>query len=122
MPITLDTVTGNSVFLDLGRSRYAFYAHLKPGSILMKKGDRVHVGPPIGKLGHSGNSTSPHIHFHVCSAPTGLECNGIPYVFDRFEEATLRVEGREGAQTFHTASAYRPLESTLPAPGTMLKF
>lgn len=122
VPITLQSVTGNAVFLDLGQKRFAFYAHLKPGSVLVKKGERVNVGQPIGKLGHSGNSTAPHIHFHVCSAPTGLECNGIPYVFDRFEEATLRVEGSDDAPIFRATSAYRVVERALPGAGTLVKF
>src|SRR5690349_16608627 len=44
VPITMETVGGNHVILDLGRSRYAFYAHLQPGSIRVRVGDQVRTG------------------------------------------------------------------------------
>lgn len=59
MPITLETVGGNHVILDLGAGRYACYAHLQPGSIRVKPGDRVRTGQVLGLVGNSGNSTEP---------------------------------------------------------------
>lgn len=50
--------------LDLGDNRHAFYGHLLPGSLRVKPGDRVRRGQVIGRLGNSGNSTGPHLHFH----------------------------------------------------------
>jgi murein DD-endopeptidase MepM/ murein hydrolase activator NlpD len=43
----------NYVTLDLGGSRYAFYEHLKHGSITVRRGDRVKSGQVIGLLGNS---------------------------------------------------------------------
>ena len=48
VPITSDTVGGNHIVLDLGGGRYAFYAHLQPGSLKVKVGDRVTRGQVIG--------------------------------------------------------------------------
>ena len=59
VPITLDTVTGNYVTLDLGNGRYAHYAHLQPGSLRVKVGDHVKTGQVLALLGNSGNSDSP---------------------------------------------------------------
>ena len=79
VPITLDTVGGNHVVLDLGGGRYAFYAHLQPGSLRVKTGDRVKRGQVLGLVGNSGNSTEPHLHFHVSDGVSPLGSEGLPY-------------------------------------------
>jgi hypothetical protein len=85
VPITLETVGGNHVILDIGRGRYAFYAHLRPGSLRVKPGDRVKRGQVVGLVGNSGNSTEPHLHFHLMDGTSPLGSEGIPYVHDSFE-------------------------------------
>jgi murein DD-endopeptidase MepM/ murein hydrolase activator NlpD len=85
VPITLETVGGNYVILDLGNDRYAFYAHMQPGSIRVKPGDRVRRGQVLGLLGNSGNSTEPHLHFHIGDSNSPLGSEGLPYVFESFE-------------------------------------
>ena len=85
VPITLETVGGNHVILDLGKGRFAFYAHVRPGSIRVKVGDRVKKGQLLAKLGNSGNSTEPHLHFHLADAASPLGSQGIPYVFESVE-------------------------------------
>lgn len=74
-------IAGNYVMIDHGNSEYSLYAHLKPGSVRVKVGDRVAAGTPLGKLGSSGNSTEPHLHFQVCDGPDALACAGIPVEF-----------------------------------------
>jgi len=81
---TLQNVTGNHVILDLGGSRYGFYAHLQPGSIKVKKGDKVKKGEVLALVGNSGNTTGPHLHFHVMDGLTALGSQGLPYVIDSF--------------------------------------
>lgn len=85
VPITLETVGGNFVILDVGGGRYAFYAHLKPGSLRVRAGDRVRRGQVLGLVGNSGNSTEPHLHFHLSDGATPLGAEGIPYGYDAFE-------------------------------------
>lgn len=85
VPITLETVGGNHVILDLGNGRYAFYAHLQPGKIPVKVGDKVKRGQPVGLVGNSGNSTEPHLHFHISDANSPLGSDGLPYIFPSFE-------------------------------------
>jgi hypothetical protein len=91
VPITLETVGGNHVIVDIGGGRYAFYAHMIPGSLTVKVGDKVKRGQVLGKLGNSGNSDAPHLHFHVGDAPTPLGSEGIPFVLERFEQAGKRA-------------------------------
>lgn len=85
VPITLETVGGNHVILDLGQGRYAFYAHLQPGSLRVKVGDKVRRGQVVGLVGNSGNSTEPHLHFHISDANSPLGSDGLPYLLPAFE-------------------------------------
>ena len=51
----------------------------------VKLGDRVKRGQQIGLLGNSGNSTAPHLHFHVTNGNSPLGSEGLPFVFEKFE-------------------------------------
>jgi murein DD-endopeptidase MepM/ murein hydrolase activator NlpD len=77
----LTAITGNYVMIDHGKNEYSLYAHLQPGSVRVHVGTQVKTGDVIGKLGSSGNSTEPHLHFHVCDKPDPLMCAGIPVNF-----------------------------------------
>ena len=77
----LTAIAGNYVMIDHGKNEYSLYAHLQPGSVRVHAGDQVKAGDVIGKLGSSGNSTEPHLHFHVCDKPDPLMCAGIPVTF-----------------------------------------
>lgn len=59
---------GNYVILKCG-DVYPLYAHLKQGSVCVRPGDRVHSGDPLGKVGNSGSSLQPHLHFQVMNNP-----------------------------------------------------
>lgn len=83
--LTLDEYGGNYVVLDIGGGNYAFYAHLQPGNPLnLTAGQTVSRGDVIGYLGNSGNSSAPHLHFHIMDSPSPLASNGVPFVFDQF--------------------------------------
>jgi hypothetical protein len=83
--LTLKDAGGNHVIVAIGGERYALYAHLKPNSITVEEGDRVRRGQVLGRLGNSGNTTAPHLHFHVMDAPLPLGAeNNLPYVIDSF--------------------------------------
>lgn len=85
--ITVETVDGNHIVLDLGNGFYGFYAHLQKGSVTVKPGDTVKRGQVIGKLGNTGNTSAPHLHFHIMTGPSVLGSEGVPYVIDRFSLA-----------------------------------
>lgn len=74
------SILGNYVVIDHGQSEFSLYAHFKPGSVRVKKGDKVKSGDVIGKLGSSGNSTEPHLHFQITDK-AGLGGAGIPMNF-----------------------------------------
>lgn len=83
VPVDLETVAGNHVVIEIAPGQYAFYAHLQPGSLRVRVGDRVRRGQVIGLVGNSGNSTEPHLHFHIVDAiapgTSTLGAEGIPY-------------------------------------------
>src|SRR4029453_7404275 len=81
---TLQNAAGNHVVEDIGDGRFALYAHMQPGSLRVKTGDRVTRGQVIGLLGNSGNTDAPHLHFHVMDGPSPLRANGLPYMFTSF--------------------------------------
>ena len=85
VPITLETVGGNHVVIDIGGGHYAFYAHVKPGSLRVKLGDKVKRGQVIALVGNTGNSTEPHLHFHISDGVSPLGSEGLPYRFESFE-------------------------------------
>jgi hypothetical protein len=81
---------GNHVVVAMGGGRFAFYAHLVPGSVRVKVGQRVRPGDVLGLLGNSGNSNAPHLHFQIMDGPTPLGAEGLPYTFSSFtDEGTL---------------------------------
>ncbi|MBK5231608.1 MAG: M23 family metallopeptidase [Thermoleophilia bacterium] len=76
--------TGNSAIVKIGPHQFALYAHMLPGSIRVRKGQSLRTGQKIGRLGNSGNSFGPHLHFAVQSRPYPF-ARSVPYVFDRFK-------------------------------------
>ncbi len=82
--VSFENSTGNYVVLNLGAGRFALYAHLQPGSLRVKKGQRVRAGQVVGLVGSSGSSSFPHLHFHVVDANHPMLADGLPYVFNSF--------------------------------------
>ncbi|HEY8582841.1 MAG TPA: M23 family metallopeptidase [Capillimicrobium sp.] len=81
---TVQNAGGNHIVVRFGPKRFAFYAHLQPNSPTVKPGDRVRVGQVLGKLGNTGNTDAPHLHFHVMDGPSPLQSNGLPFVHTGF--------------------------------------
>jgi Peptidase family M23 len=82
--LALDQYAGNHIVQDLGDGNYALYAHIKTGTVKVKPGDRLTAGQVIGSVGNTGNSSAPHLHFHVMSTPDPLRSDGLPFVFTGF--------------------------------------
>ena len=85
---------GNHVVLDLGNGEYALLAHLQKGSVRVRVGDRVRAGAVLGLTGNSGNSSEPHLHFHVQDRPDLFgAARGLPLAF-----VDYRADGRRIAR------------------------
>ncbi|MCL6293061.1 MULTISPECIES: M23 family metallopeptidase [Streptomyces] len=79
--IGVHRIIGNHVILDLGDSTYAVYAHLQRGSLRVRPGDRVRAGQRLGRVGNSGNTTEPHLHFHLMDGPDPDSARGVPFTW-----------------------------------------
>lgn len=88
---------GDAVIIDHGSREYSIYAHLVPGSVIVKRGGRVAAGQAIGRLGTSGNSTEPHLHFQVCDRPSAVSCAAIIPTFEAIE--ILNADGLRPLQS-----------------------
>jgi murein DD-endopeptidase len=119
VPITLENIGGNHIVLDIGAGHYAFYAHLQPGSLRVKLGDRVRRGQVLGLVGNTGNSTEPHLHFHISNATAPLGAEGLPYAFKSFE-LQGQASGINAAVDLKEKSATQTL--ALPSEGEVIKF
>ena len=118
VPITLETVGGNHVILDLGQGRNAFYAHLQPGSLRVKVGDKVRRGQVVGLVGNSGNSTEPHLHFHISDANSPLGSDGLPYLLPAFE-----VQGKGwGWKAAEAKAAAEKRQMEIPLENDVVRF
>jgi urea transporter len=60
---------GNTVIIRHGEGLFSKLSHLQKGSVTVKAGDNVHYGSVIGKVGNSGRSAFPHLHFQLQSTP-----------------------------------------------------
>lgn len=58
-------IPGNSVIIRTKHNEYLFFAHFKQHSIKVKQGQKVKQGDVLGLCGNSGNSSEPHLHFHI---------------------------------------------------------
>lgn len=73
---------GNYVIIQHANDEYSILAHLKQDSVTVEEGDRLVAGDLIGKVGNSGNSSEPHIHFQVSDGKEFETSNSIRILFE----------------------------------------
>lgn len=83
-PTDFRPLTGNYVTVETSDG-YAVYAHAQTGSILVSPGDKVVPGQHLANVGHSGNSTAPHLHFQLMDHLDPWKAKGIPCCFREYE-------------------------------------
>jgi hypothetical protein len=86
---------GNYVIIRHENGEFSHYAHLKSGSVRVKEGENVKRGQSIGQLGHSGNSTEPHLHFQVTDGQDPMYSRSIPVLFQNVEVEMFGYKNRQ---------------------------
>lgn len=81
----IQSVAGNYIIMKCGDNVYAALCHLQTGSIRVKLGQSLKKGEVIGKVGHSGNSFAPHLHFQLMDSADIVTANGLPCAFEQYE-------------------------------------
>lgn len=124
VPLSSETICGNHVVVDLGHGQYALYAHMIPGSIKVKTGDSVTRGQVLGKVGNTGNSSEPHLHFQIMDRSTPLGGNGLPYGFEHFSvhDAKSIPDKNEEIRMEILSDKLTPYQNQLVLEDTLMKF
>lgn len=121
-PITPRTIGGNWVALEIAPGRYAMYAHMQPGSLRVKKGDKVRRGQPLGLIGNSGNTTAPHLHLHVSDRPDWVDAEGVPYQFQAFRRLGTFTIGSDERQVEFSNQGAGDFRGKLPVGDALVEF
>ena len=77
---------GNYILIKHAQDEFSFLAHLQKHTLTVKEGDIVEAGQKIGLCGNSGNSSEPHLHYHLQDS----------FIFARFDKAYQRQEIAKG--------------------------
>ena len=101
-----DDIRGNYILIEHTGQEYSLLAHLQPESILVTEGQRVQRGEKIARCGNSGNTTEPHLHFHIQQGKSFYNSPGLPVQFrdiivakahnyENFDDRNLDEEGEK---------------------------
>ena len=93
--INQSNLGGNYIMIDHLNGEYSLLAHFKKGSIIVSVGDTVVKGQEVGKAGNSGNSTGPHLHYHLQNTPENLSGIGLPAQFINYYADDILIERGE---------------------------
>ncbi len=90
-----DFPTGNRVIIDHENGEFSILAHFKEGSIIVSVGDTVVKGQELGKAGNSGNSSEPHLHYHLQTTANPFNGEGLPAQFLNYYADGVLIERGE---------------------------
>ena len=76
-------IPGNTVIIKTANGEFVFFAHFKQHSIVVKQGQKVIQGEVLGLCGNSGNSSEPHLHFHIQNVEDMNIATGVKCYFER---------------------------------------
>ena len=89
---------GNTVIVKTDENEYLFFAHFKQNSLSVKQGQKIKQGELLDLCGNSGNSSEPHLHFHIQNVEDMNTATGVKCYFDK-----LKVNGQ-------TRTDYSPIQ------------
>ena len=110
------------MILQIAPKVFAAYEHLQPGSLTVKVGDKVKTGAVLAKLGNTGPSTGPHLHFGLLDRPDIATGRALPFVFDRYTLAgTVDIANSQGDEIVIMPES-RQIRSAYPLWGSIQNF
>lgn len=77
-------VLGNAVAISHGNGEFSYYGHLQQASLQVNEGQLIRRGTLLGRVGNSGHSPGPHLHFHLMQGPNLFIDQGLPVQFSHF--------------------------------------
>jgi hypothetical protein len=113
---------GNHVVVRARKGVYAYYAHLQPGSVAVRVGEEIETGQYLGRLGNSGNSSQPHLHFQLSNGPDPLTSDSLPYVIDRYRWAGSSDESNADTGETPVEGTPRDERRTYPMSSSVTDF
>jgi hypothetical protein len=122
--IDFNNAAGNHVVVEIAPHRYVLYAHMRPGTVQVKSGDRVRAGQILGRIGNTGSSAEPHLHMHIDDQPSFLAGNGVPYAFTE-GEASGPIDanvGSVGVIHLGPIGPQHPFKNDYPALNALVTF
>ena len=120
--INWDTLAGNHIIQDLGGGHFAAYAHLRPDSLKVKTGDVVKAGDVIARLGNTGNSSEPHLHFQVCDAPSFPKSQGLPFAIESYTVQEFKLDKDAAGKETLVVKSTRPVRLQEPMENELDSF
>lgn len=115
-------IGGNKVILQIAPKVFAAYEHLQPRSLTVKVGDKVKAGAVLAKLGNTGPSTGPHLHFGLLDRPNLYTGRSLPFVLDHYTLAgTVDIANAQGDE-LEISPESRQVRSTYPLWGSIQNF
>ncbi len=75
---------GNAIAISHANGEFSYYAHLQQASLEVNEGQIVRRGTRLARVGNSGQSPGPHLHFHLMDGPNAYLDQGLPARFSHF--------------------------------------
>jgi hypothetical protein len=121
-PKTKSDFGGNQIMLEIAPNVFAVYEHLQPGSLRVKIGEAVKVGATLAKIGNTGPSLGPHLHFGLLDRPDIFTGRSLPFVIDSYTLAgTVDLKASQG-DTLAVTSGSKQVRSVYPLYGSIQDF
>ncbi|HOI44653.1 MAG TPA: M23 family metallopeptidase [Candidatus Aminicenantes bacterium] len=88
----INAVAGNFIIIDHHNGEFSAYCHVQEGSMKVKSGEKVKKGQAIGRVGNTGNSSAPHLHFQLMDSKNFVTANGLPIMFENIGTDPMVIE------------------------------